>query len=298
MRKLLAHSALSGRIAKWVGMETPGGTGGYLTWAHFLQMLGLAAVVHIVAMVGLGLLPGANVVSIPVRVLNIKLGNSDAPEQGQFAGKTGEEYNLDQDGAEETVATVTSLPEIDMQQPVAEAEYAMVLKSFEDALNTKKQMIESLDDKSLADLLGEERPKKAAAAPKKASAKLPKQFVREGSDSKTKVEGSVLGDSTAIDAEILARYEQLISKWIQRFKQYPQEAKNSGVEGAAIVRVRINRKGDVLFFRLEQKTGHQLLDVAILDMIKQANPLPPVPENYPAGNMLEFLIPVSFKLQP
>ena len=29
-------------------------------------------------------------------------------------------------------------------------------------------------------------------------------------------------------------------------------------------------------------------------MIRRANPVPSVPENYPAGSLIEFLIPITF----
>ncbi len=111
-------------------------------------------------------------------------------------------------------------------------------------------------------------------------------------------EKSPMGNSASKEAEVLARYEQLISMWIQKFKQYPNTAKSAGMQGETVVRIRIDRRGNVRYYTLERSTGHAELDRAAVDMIRRANPVPAVPADYPAGGeVLEFLIPVNFQLQ-
>ena len=271
----------------------------YLDWQHFSVMMVLAAFIHIFGMVALDLIPRDEVVQIPIRVLNIKLGNSDDPALAKSSETTGSEdtkHLLDGKHADEDegVAVVTALPAIDMQE--SENDYEDVLKSFESAINLKKE-IQSTGDKSLEEMLTAPAVKKVEKPKNKRSKSLPKQYVRETNKPHSVGQGSVLGDSTSIDAEILARYEQLISKWIQRHKEYPAEAKRAGIGGEAVVRIRIDRNGEILLSRLERPTGHRMLDDAVLEMIRRANPIPRVPENYPAGNLFEFLIPVSFKLR-
>ncbi len=97
-------------------------------------------------------------------------------------------------------------------------------------------------------------------------------------------------------AIIMTRYEQMLSQWIIKHQEYPDYARSRSMEGQGIVRVRIDRKGNILYKWLEYSTGHTLLDRAILDMIERADPVPPVPADYPAGDMIEFRIPVSFHL--
>jgi protein TonB len=92
---------------------------------------------------------------------------------------------------------------------------------------------------------------------------------------------------------IRARYEQEISLWIQQHKYYPVDA--GGREGRAVVRMRIDRAGNVRYYAIEQSAGMAALDAAALEMIRRANPVPMVPANYPAGNLVEFLIPITFK---
>jgi TonB family protein len=130
-------------------------------------------------------------------------------------------------------------------------------------------------------------------------------YVREGSQKKSGKgkkdgsgsKGSPLGNSTAADAEIMARYEQLISLWIEKHRIYPQQARDLNLEGEAIIRLRIDRAGNIQQISLHQSAGNPLLDRAALQMAQKANPVPAVPSNYPPGDVLEFLVPVSFKLQ-
>lgn len=62
-----------------------------------------------------------------------------------------------------------------------------------------------------------------------------------------------------------------------------------------MVRMCIDRGGNVRYYAIEQSSGLSIFDDAALDMIRRANPVPAVPVNYPASNLVEFLIPISFK---
>lgn len=121
-----------------------------------------------------------------------------------------------------------------------------------------------------------------------------RQYVREVNMPNIKKTQRVKA-SGARDAEIMSRYTQLISLWIQKFKVYPEEARSQGIIGASVVRIRIDRRGNVRYYALERTTGSELLDRAAIDMIRRANPVPSVPNDYPEGELQEFLIPVSFK---
>lgn len=108
--------------------------------------------------------------------------------------------------------------------------------------------------------------------------------------------GSPLGNS-AEAAQVVARYEQQIALWIEDHKRYPEDAKAAGMEGNAVARIRINSNGKILKYALEVETGYPVLNRAVIDMIRRSDPVPSVPDNYPgASDLLEFLIPISFKL--
>lgn len=113
-------------------------------------------------------------------------------------------------------------------------------------------------------------------------------------------EASGSGMNTQTDAQrqaVMTRYEQMISRWIQRYQAYPTEARKQGITGKSTIRIRIDRAGRVLFTSLERSSGNVELDKAALDMARKASPVPPVPDDYPRDSLLEFLIPIAFQLR-
>lgn len=130
------------------------------------------------------------------------------------------------------------------------------------------------------------KPKPAPVPIPRVVEQTPQTYVRDTSEMATEETG---------DAS--ARYEQLISSRIQQFKHYPPAARATGAQGEGVVRLRITRRGKIIYSSLERSTGSEALDAAIMEMVEAANPLPPVPEEYPGGYLVEFLIPVSFMLE-
>ncbi|MCI5050538.1 MAG: TonB family protein [Rickettsiales bacterium] len=104
------------------------------------------------------------------------------------------------------------------------------------------------------------------------------------------------GKAAALE-EIRRRYEQTISQWIAKHKVYPAGALLLGQHGEVIIRLRIDRAGNVKYSSVERSSGYKLIDRAAIDMVRRANPVPAVPSNYPPGALLEFLIPARFDLQ-
>jgi protein TonB len=104
--------------------------------------------------------------------------------------------------------------------------------------------------------------------------------------------GSEIGNS-ADSEQALRSYEQMIALWFERYKDTIAETRNEG-EGKAILRIRIDRHGAIVYYKIEQSTGNNVLDKAVVAMVKNANPLPPIPPQYTAENQVEFLLPISF----
>lgn len=105
--------------------------------------------------------------------------------------------------------------------------------------------------------------------------------------------GSELGNALS-NADILRRYEQVITLWFEQHKIYPAASAARGDAGEAMLRIRINRQGEILFYSIERSTGHEALDNAIVSMVEKANPVPSIPPQYTADNQVEFLLPISF----
>lgn len=97
--------------------------------------------------------------------------------------------------------------------------------------------------------------------------------------------------------EMMLRYEQKLSAWINRYKVYPPSAFQQGIQGNVLLRIRIDRAGYIKFILIQESSGHDMLDQAVISAAKQANPVPAVPTDYPGGQLLEFLIPVKFALK-
>lgn len=139
---------------------------------------------------------------------------------------------------------------------------------------------------------------KQVSTPKSLPQSLPEQFVRERKPvQQTLGKGAMLGNSQQSNINAITSYAQTLALWVQRFKSYPEKARAVGMEGDAVVRIRIDRQGNILYVSLRQKSGHAELDAAVLNMVDHANPVPPVPADYPVQDAyLEFLIPISFTL--
>lgn len=108
--------------------------------------------------------------------------------------------------------------------------------------------------------------------------------------------GHPLGTDMGKGEEVVRRYEQLLSAWIERHKIYPLEAQENGIEGSVLLRIRINRQGTIQYITVERGSGSPLLDSAVVQTARASNPVPAVPTDYPGGDYLEFRVPMQFQL--
>lgn len=252
----------------------------YLSRRDFMLMMAVAFLVHALAFAVMALWPEQSVKNIPVRALSFKLGDG------------------------ERVAAAPAMVAAPAPAPVVEAVPAPILQATADeswraeAKMPAPVVPEPLKPVAKPKPKPEKREPVAKPVPASAVAESPQQYVREVGAAPANAgmpQGTPAGVSMSDQAAqaIRARYEQQISAWVQRHKIYPAEA--GGREGRAIVRVRIDRLGNVRYYAIEQSAGLGSLDAAALDMIRRANPMPAVPEDYPDGNLVEFLIPISFR---
>lgn len=106
----------------------------------------------------------------------------------------------------------------------------------------------------------------------------------------------VESSAAPVDAVATARYEQLLAAWLEQHKKYPHRAKRLRIEGEAVLRIVIDRSGQMQQVSLVQRSGNRLLDKAALEMAQRANPFPPMPEK-DLREQLEFVVPVAFMLR-
>lgn len=265
-------------------VNTPRRLGGYLSRRDFCKMMGIAVAVHGLFFAALAIFPDPEVTHIPVRALSFKLGDQD--RIAAYSDKA----SPDKPAAPvmKASAPITNA-RVEMAEIIKPVKAPKVERRVEPKLPKPKPVPH---EENLAPL----------PMPQPALAAQPQQYVREMNQLKPAAgnpDGAMGGignetsqtDKTA--QEIRDRYEQQISGWIQRHKIYPAEA--GGREGRVVVRMRIDRNGVVRYYALEQSCGIPAIDNAALDMVKRANPVPATPVNYPAGNLIEFLIPITFK---
>ena len=296
----------------------------YLRERDFLRMIALAFLIHLVVLGLFDLLPEQKVTSIPVRSLSFKIGGvpkveapaapviaatiSAAPVPAPAPSTTGWRVEPKPAAAPEkkieapqksappkpapppqpsspraspravpvTPPAAPATPPVERQVPEENSSFFDFLtpKKSEDA-ETPRRYVRSYGAAPQVDTLTEKA--KATFAP---------------SDAVTTVTDAI-ASPLAREQEIRARYEQTLSAWIQQHRIYPASAR--GREGRVVVRVRIDREGYVRYYALEESAGTDALDRAAVDMIRRANPVPAIPADYPAGNLIEFLIPMTFE---
>lgn len=252
----------------------------YLNHTHFIVMLVAALAIHAVMGIVWGMAPGSKVTKIPVHVLNIKLGSGDISEL-DASPKAGS-------------AKMVANPSLSRPPYINERSVDSTSRKkkpeVEKAPHTQKENTATVFEQ--AETPDKKRSGSASLAPLSAGAN-PSQYVR-GSGTGA---GSGLGTSAEQEAEMMQRYTQLISLWINRYSAILNKSLQPGMKGNVIIRLRIDRAGKIHYFKLDKATGVPAVDAAAAQMVRAANPVPPVPSNYPGGNMFEFLIPVGYTFQ-
>ncbi|MBB5048377.1 protein TonB [Rhodopseudomonas rhenobacensis] len=100
----------------------------------------------------------------------------------------------------------------------------------------------------------------------------------------------------AAAAAALPSYRDRLAAHLQRFKQYPSEARSAGVQGTAMLSFTVGRGGQVLGARLARSSGSASLDAETMAMIRRAQPLPAFPPEMPQRS-LSFTVPVRFSIR-
>jgi periplasmic protein TonB len=127
-----------------------------------------------------------------------------------------------------------------------------------------------------------------AETPRVAAAAAPAPDAAGGAQGPTRTEES--------DSARRADYLAAVLAWLERHKEYPEDARRDREEGTALIAFTIDRGGNVLSFDIRRSAGNDALDRAAKEMVRRSNPLPAVPPTYP-GARIEMVLPVTFALQ-
>jgi protein TonB len=93
----------------------------------------------------------------------------------------------------------------------------------------------------------------------------------------------------------LPSYRDRLAAHLQRFKEYPSEAKAAGRTGVATISFTVSRNGQVLSSRLSGSSGVPALDAETMAMIRRAQPLPAFPPEITQASM-SFNVPIRYSL--
>lgn len=248
-----------------------------ITRKRFFYSLIIAFILHSIFFASVHYAPREEVIDIPVKALNIKLGDALTGEEEALL----EQANTPESNSQQIEASLQNA-----FAPPSENEDSVAL---EEMFQRKQTTIPDTSKKQSS--IGREG--------NVTSNQVARQYVRErvSTQATPQVAGDVLGNKVVASKKRVEVYTQTIALWLDKFKVYPEAAKAGGMQGRAMVRIRIDRRGNIHYRILSERTAYPLLDKAVLDMVRRANPVPAVPSDYPvADEYLEFVIPVSFKL--
>lgn len=88
-------------------------------------------------------------------------------------------------------------------------------------------------------------------------------------------------------------WQRRIFSHIARHKRYPEAARPKRLTGETLVAFRLDAAGQVQDLRVVRPSGAEILDLAALEVLRKASPLPPPPASVQVSAM-EFTIPLRF----
>jgi protein TonB len=90
-------------------------------------------------------------------------------------------------------------------------------------------------------------------------------------------------------------YLDRLRRWLNKYKHFPEEAQKQKQHGQLVISFTILRDGTVRDPHVERSSGFPLLDAAALQMLRDASPVPALPETYRAPQVAVDL-PVEFTI--
>lgn len=93
-----------------------------------------------------------------------------------------------------------------------------------------------------------------------------------------------------------ANWQSRLLSHLGSYKRYPQKSRRRRQEATVLVRVKMNRKGQVISQKLEKPSPYSALNREGLALIVRAQPLPPPPDDI-NGEEIEFVVPIEFSLR-
>lgn len=253
---------------------------------RFGDALIAAVILHIIVMSLLGLKIKLEEVQLPFKVINIKIGNPFAVSMPGPSENVANNQKTDVITKKiKTEITVTS------EMPTKKPNIPEKSEKLKDKVKRNENISKKKAEINLIPKI------KNGSIPIIKPIVIANKAVNSGVSSNSKVKGSELGNNPVAGQEEITSYGQLLSLWIDKHKNYPEEARKRKIEGYAVIKLEIRRDGNIVAYDFVKRTGNEILDKATKEIIEKSSPVPPIPEGYSGGYVIPFVIAIRFVLE-
>ncbi|WP_439575093.1 TonB family protein [Phreatobacter sp.] len=125
------------------------------------------------------------------------------------------------------------------------------------------------------------QPERRAQASRQTAAQARTAPRGEGTGQRNSQESRGTANSGAAAAAAMAGYRARVLAHLARFKIYPDQARERGVTGRAVIAFTLSASGQVTASSLAGSSGAAVLDQATMAMLRRAQPFPPMPPGSP-----------------
>lgn len=94
--------------------------------------------------------------------------------------------------------------------------------------------------------------------------------------------------------QMTARFQRALLGHIAHYRQYPDAARRDRAQGTVQLMFEMQRDGTVTDIWIKSSSGNRMLDVAAVETIRRAQPLPKIPSGLP--DHLNIQMPLAFDL--
>jgi protein TonB len=81
---------------------------------------------------------------------------------------------------------------------------------------------------------------------------------------------------------------------ISQHRYYPKSSRENSEEGVVVARITVSREGRLIDVAVARSSGFPTLDNALIEVIRQSAPYPPLPSDMP-GDRHTFLLPLNYR---
>jgi protein TonB len=97
-------------------------------------------------------------------------------------------------------------------------------------------------------------------------------------------------------ARVQATWQKALIDHLNRYKRYPDAARQQRAQGTAVVAFKLDRSGRVVAAHVTRSSGSPTLDGEALAVHKRASPLP-APPAHVSGATLDLILPIQFRIR-